>query len=190
MMMNTNSRHLWPCLALLLVLVPVQARAQTSRLQLAQLDRLADAAAEVVDVAVDGTLLRLAAVFLSDDDPEDAAIKSLIAGLQGIYVKSFKFDREDSYDTADVEGVRRQLNGSQWSRLVSINSRQDRETVEVYLWPEDQSGGLAVVVAQPLELTVVNIVGRIDLAALGALQGKFGIPQLPVAPTRAPAGPR
>jgi hypothetical protein len=40
-------------------------------------------------------------------------------------------------------------------------------------------GGLAVIVAEPRSLTVVNVVGRIDLEKLGALAGQFGIPHLP-----------
>ena len=51
------------------------------------------------------------------------------------------------------------------------------------------SGGLAILVAQPAELTVVNIVGPMDLAKLGALQGQFGIPPLPPAPGALPTTP-
>ncbi len=66
-----------------------------------------------------------------------------------------------------------------WSRIVSINSRQERERVEVYMWREsDQPGGLAVLVSEPRELTVVNIIGRIDLAQLAELRGVLGIPDV------------
>lgn len=58
-------------------------------------------------------------------------------------------------------------------------------------WREgNASGALAILVVEPAELTVVNIVGPIDLAKLAALQGQFGIPPLPSAPgASAPSPP-
>jgi hypothetical protein len=65
-----------------------------------------------------------------------------------------------------------------------VNVRREGESVEVYVYREGEtSGGLAVVVAEPRELTVVNIVGPIDLAQLGALGGQLGIPK-EIAPAR------
>jgi hypothetical protein len=57
--------------------------------------------------------------------------------------------------------------------------------VQVYGWREgNQPGGLAILVAEPRELRIVNIVWPFDLARLGALQGQFGIPVLPRAVPR------
>jgi hypothetical protein len=164
-------------LAALLLLLPAPVLAQGPRLNLDHLSRLTELGREVVDVTLDGALLGLAAGLLSDKGDE-AAIKEQIAGLQGIYVKSFEFDREGAYTDADVQAVRTQLETAGWSRLVRV--RDEGETVEIYLW-RDSPGGLAIVVAEPTELTVVNILGQIDLAKLSALQGKFGVPRFPVA---------
>ena len=38
--------------------------------------------------------------------------------------------------------------------------------------------GFVIVAAEARELTVVNIVGDLDLASLGKLTGKFGIPNI------------
>jgi hypothetical protein len=38
--------------------------------------------------------------------------------------------------------------------------------------------GLAILVSQPKELTVVNIVGSVDLNSLADLGGHFGVPKL------------
>ena len=63
---------------------------------------------------------------------------------------------------------------------MTVDSKRERELVEIYSWREgNEPGGLAILVAEPMELTVVNIVGPFDLAKLGALQGNFGIPRLP-----------
>ena len=110
-----------------------------------------------------------------------------LAGVKGIYVRSFEFERENAYTPADVSAIRKQLMVPGWARLVTVDSKRDRELVEVYSWQEgNTSGGLAILVVEPMELTVVNIVGPIDLTTLGALQGNFGIPRLPVDPP--PAG--
>ena len=42
----------------------------------------------------------------------------------------------------------------------------------------EKIGGLVVLSAEPKELTVVNIVGPVDLDKLAALEGQFGIPDL------------
>jgi hypothetical protein len=52
------------------------------------------------------------------------------------------------------------------------------ELVQIYGWREgNQSGGLAILVAEPRELTIVNIVGSIDIDRLAELEGQFGIPK-------------
>jgi hypothetical protein len=168
----------------LIAMAPVPALAQGARLQLDGLNRLAAKTVEVVDVTIDPAMLQLAAGFLSSQKTDEAAMKELISGLSGVYVKSFEFDREGVYSDADVESIRRQLKAPGWSRLVNVDSKRDRELVEIYMWREgERSGGLAILVAEPKELTVVNIVGRIDLTKLGALQGLMGIPRLPLVPT-------
>lgn len=156
----------------------VAGHAQAQQLQMPDLTKLSADAIDVVDVSVDQALLGLATSFLSNG-ADDAQVKSLVAGLKGIYVKSFTYGRDGAYDPAVLESVRRQLSGGQWSRLVAAKSSADRSDVAVYLWKNgDKPGGLAVLSAGPREVTLVNIVGAIDLEQLRSLQGKFGVPEL------------
>ncbi len=153
----------------------VAAHAQGARLQLSQLDSLANKAKETVDVSLDERLMATAARIFSDKD--DAEVKEILKGLKGIYVKSFDFEKAGEYTQADVESVRSQLRG--WSKIVSVNSKTDGDNVEVYLMMQgDQIEGLAVISADPKEFTVVNIVGPVNLEKLGRLEGQFGIPGL------------
>jgi hypothetical protein len=63
--------------------------------------------------------------------------------------------------------------------MASVHSQRQGENVDVYLKMENnQIGGLAVIAAEPRELTIVNIVGPIDLDALATLGGQLGIPRL------------
>jgi len=45
-------------------------------------------------------------------------------------------------------------------------------------------GGLAVLSSEDRELTVVNIVGPVDLEKLAKLEGQFGVPELGIEKTK------
>ena len=169
-------------LALLACLLAVPSAALAQRLQLDHLDRLGSQATNTVNLTIDPALLRMAAGILTGQRQADVAL-GLLNDLQGIYIRSFEFDRDNAYAQTDVDAVRKQLAAPGWSPLVQVDGRGDREVVQIYNWREgDVSRGMAILVAEPRELTVVNIVGSIDLTRLGALQGQFGIPRLPDVP--------
>jgi hypothetical protein len=107
-----------------------------------------------------------------------------VSGLKGIYVKSFEFDTEGQYAAADVETIRAQLRAPGWTRLVGVNSKKDGN-LEVYLlFNGEQVGGLAVLHTDDKELTVVNIVGPVDVEKLARLEGQLGIPDLGIQPQK------
>ena len=169
-------------LASLLVLVVLgaaaTAMAQNPRIQTSQLNGLAAKASETVDVNIDESLMQLTAKFLSSKDPDEAKVKELVNGLKGIYVKSFTFETEGQYSPADLESIRSQLRNSAWNKIVNVNSKKEG-SVEVYLMQNGtQISGLAVLASAPKEITVVNIVGPVDLEKLSALEGMLGVPEL------------
>ncbi len=144
-------------------------------------DKLAAKASDTVEVSLSGGLLRLATKFLSDDDKDEAQVKKLVGGLKGIYVRSFEFKKPGDYSPADVESFRTPLRAPDWERIVGVHSTEDGETVEVYIKNEGKGiGGLAIIATEPKEVTLVNIVGPIDLDSLSELGGHFGIPEVEV----------
>ena len=167
-----------------LLLSAPPARAQSAKLEIGHLDKLADKASEVVDVTIDGSLLQLAARFMSDKrDPEEAAAKQMIQRLKGIYVRVYEFDKEGEYSQADVEEIRKQLHSPNWQRTVEVRSKRGGDNAEIYLMPGSGTGadaiqGIAILCAEPKELTVVNIVGPLDLDKLADLDGEMGMPRL------------
>ena len=145
----------------------------------ADLSRLAAKASEVVDVTMDANLLQLASRFLSDKDADDAQVKKLIGGLKGIYVRSFQFEKAGEYQQSDIEPVRTQLHTPAWSRIVGVRSVKSGDNSEVYLKTENgKIGGLAILVTDPKQLTIVSIEGTIDPDQLNELGGHFGIPKV------------
>ena len=154
------------------------AMAQNPRIETSQLDALAAKASQTVDVNIDERLMQLAAKFLSSKDADEAKVKDLVNGLKGIYVKSFEFEAEGQYSEADLEGIRSQLRNTAWNRIVNVHSKKEG-SVEVYLMQVgNQISGLAVLATEPKEITVVNIIGPVDLDKLTQLEGEFGIPDL------------
>ena len=176
---NSKSSGLYSFILLALLVWPPLSAAQDAKLKINQLDKLASKAEETVDVNLDSSLLQLAAKFLSSAKPDEAKARELISGLKGIYVRRFEFNEENAYSNEDVNGIRSQLMGPEWVRLVGIRSKREKENVEVFTSAQGQRiNGLAIICAQPKELTVVNIVGTIDLEKLSELEGQFGIPKL------------
>jgi len=156
------------------------AGAQNPRIQTSQLDALATKASQTVDVNIDERLMQLTAKFLSSKDDDEAKVKDLVNGLKGIYVKSFEFENEGQYTEADLEGIRSQLRNTAWNRIVNVNSKKEG-SVEVYLMQiGGQISGLTVLATDPKEITVVNIIGPVDLEKLMQLEGQFGIPELEI----------
>ena len=146
----------------------------------ANLDRLSAKAENSVEVTLDGSLLRLASRFLSDQDHDQAKAKKLMAGLEAIYVRSFEFAGDGGYDMADVDAVRAQLRAPAWSRIVGVKSKRCGKDADVYLKTTEngQIGGIVVISAEPRQLTVVNIAGTLDPAKVVDLSGRFHIPEL------------
>jgi len=150
--------------------------AQSAKIQFTGLEHLAPKASETVDVNIDERLIQITAKFLSD--PDDANVKKIVANLKGIYVKNYEFETEGQYTTTDLDSIRSQVSGPSWSRLVNVQNKKEG-TLEVFIMLEgDKIGGLVVLSAEPKELSVVNIVGPVDLDKLAALEGQFGIPDL------------
>jgi len=177
--MKTLFQSTWKLAPILLLLLAgsTAARAQGPKLQMDQLDFLANKASETVDIKLDERLMQTTAKFFSGKD--DADIKEALKGIKGIYVKSFSFEKEGEYSELEVDSIVSQLHGNTWSRILTVKSKKDKENVEVYLnMVGDQITGLAVLSIEPKEFTVVNIVGPIDIEKLSRLEGQFGVPDL------------
>ncbi|HEU4522160.1 MAG TPA: DUF4252 domain-containing protein [Thermoanaerobaculia bacterium] len=165
----------WILLTLVLAFA-VPASAQRLNLNFPGLE---ERASEMIDVTLDAQMLRLASNFFSSGSADERAVREIVKGLEGIYVRAYEFDKEGAYDRRIVDQVRSQL-GPTWKRVVNVTSRH-KENVEVYTDVRgDAIRGLVVIASEPRELTIVNIVGPIDLARLSQLEGQFGIPHVTI----------
>lgn len=173
-----------PFLLLLIITCGMVASAQDSRIQMTSLDHLAARASQTVDVNIDERMIRITAKIFDEKDPEEKKVKEVITGLKGIYVKNFEFESEGQYSAADIETVRAQLRGPGWTRFMNFTSKKEG-TLEIYLMmPGEQISGLAVLHTDHKQLTVVNIVGPVDLDKLTRLEGQLGVPDLGIEPAK------
>ena len=154
--------------------------ASVGRLRLDSLDKLAPKAEDAVNIELDGILIKFAGSILSDEDADERAVKELVSGLKGVYVRSYEFKSEGQFAEADVAAVRAQLRAPGWSRVMDVKSRGlDFGDAEVYLATAGgRVEGFALLAVGPREVTVVNIVGAIDLARLRQLGDDLNLPHI------------
>jgi hypothetical protein len=157
--------------------------ADPGRLQLPDFTTLSKKATQSVDISLDPSLLHLASgVISSDVNGNGAAVNGVIRGIRGIYVRSYTFDKPGQYSKADVKAVEAQLLAPGWQPVVSTHDLKQGNNVDIYILRNgNRTDGVAIIAADPRQLTIVNIVGSIDLAKLARLQGQFGVPKIGLA---------
>ncbi|MGH9621214.1 MAG: DUF4252 domain-containing protein [Bryobacteraceae bacterium] len=144
------------------------------------LENLAARATESVNVTLDASMLHLASDFLGNNDPDQAKVKHIVSKLNGVYVRSFEFDKPGQYSMSDGAKIRAQLKKPEWTRIVGVQSSKGEHT-EIYVKKNgNQVGGLVVLDAEPKELTIVDIDGAIDPKELSELGGQMGIPKVKI----------
>ena len=137
------------------------------------LDHLAAKAVEKAEISLDANMIRMAGGMMKGEGDE-AKAKKVLSGVNGLYVRSFKFAKEGEYSQADLDAVRAQLKAPEWNRIVNVEEKN--ESVQVYIKPgKEKAAGFALIAAEPKELTIVHIDGSIDLSDVGALKN-LGIP--------------
>lgn len=140
---------------------------------------LAERASHVTEVTLDKNMLAFAAKFLDKDtDKDDEEAKNMIRNLKGVYVREYDFDKDHSYTAAELEGLRKYFEGSDWSPMVHERTKGQAAGTDVYVkLVGGQMQGLFVLDAEDKELSLVLILGPIDVDQIGKLGGAFGIPR-------------
>jgi hypothetical protein len=170
--------------AIALLTLPAATLAATPHLDIPNFNHLRAKANDSVNISIGGPLLRFASRIASshvgdDADEQEKAALSLLDEVTSVQVRNFSFDEEGAYSIADVDSVRKQLDGPCWNHLVQQQKRAEREATDVYMCLEDgKIKGIAVIASEPREFTIVNVIGNIDIDKLSRLEGQFGIPKV------------
>ena len=169
----------------LFVLLPMAAQAvsaQDARINFDRLNGLETRARDVVEVNVDGKLLDLAKrVTVKVNDSEAKRIGQAISGLQGIYVRVYRFENENEYNMSDVDEIRSQLAAPGWDKVANVRSKKNDQKVDVFTkFTGDLMSGVAVVITEAKSIAVVNMIGPIDIEMLVEISGKMNIPKIDI----------
>ena len=142
---------------------------------------LADRAQHVTEVTLDKNMLAFASKFMDSDEDKDKdnqQVKQMIQNLRGVYVREYEFDKEHMYTSEELEGLRKYFQTASWSPMVHERTKGVAEGTDVYVKLVDgQMQGLFVLDAEAKELSLVLILGPIDLHSISKLGGNFGLPK-------------
>ena len=169
--------------ALFLVMVGllIPAVAQNSQLPLPSPveKELAAKASNVTEVTLGKNMLAFAAKFMDGKDKDDAAAKQLIDGLDGIYVRSYEFDKEGQYSMDDIQRLRSNFETSEWSPIVRERDKRSGESTDVMMKiVNGETHGMFILDVEPKELSIVLILGPVKMEDLSKLGGIGGLGML------------
>ncbi|MHB8303380.1 MAG: DUF4252 domain-containing protein [Acidobacteriaceae bacterium] len=162
------------------ITLPARAQDPTPNFPVALDKKLAARATHVNEITLNKNMLAFASQFLSPKQKDDVQAQHLIQKLNGIYVREYDFDQAGQYSADDLQSIRRQFSGPQWSPMVRERSQKGDGDTDVYVQMDKGTiQGMFVLDAQPRELDCIYISGPIRPSDLRQLSGNFGIPNLP-----------
>jgi len=132
------------------------------------LQQLEENADEVVEVNLEGESLEQGSKLLAIRQGVSSSVKGLLSGLKGIYRRTYRFGLGKSYETSTVAEFEQKMAGGGWSSVLNVEDKKKNESVAIYSYRKTENGdaGVTVVSRDSSEVTVVNIVGDVDIEAL------------------------
>jgi hypothetical protein len=143
-------------------------------LDLSFLKDIESKAAEATNITLGKEQLQLIRGLTGDAKSE---LGALAASIELVQVKVLEFDRAGLVPMAEMEKLKSSLKAADMVPFMSVKERDGFTEIVMRKGPKG-SRGFVILVAEEKELTIVNIVGDLDLASLGRLSGKFGIPNV------------
>jgi hypothetical protein len=147
------------------------ARAQESLPATSPIEKeIASRASDVSEVTLDKSMLGFASQFM---DKDDKSVKSLVEGLDGIYIRNYEFAKEGAYTKEEIDQLRAYFtNGGEWKSLVKERSQKDGESSDILVkMVNGQNHGMFILTAEPKEISIVFILGPIQMDELKHLNG-------------------
>ena len=133
--------------------------------------------AKVTEVILDEDLLSVLATLSDENDPN---IISILSGIKLVKANVYEIsDENEDLLKKRINEIDSKLTNSNWKRIVKTRSKDEMANVYIKLNNDKKIVGLTVTnFEKGGEAAFVNIVGNIDLATIGKLGKKFGIPHL------------
>lgn len=149
------------------------------------LDKLAAKANSKTEIAMDEAMLKSASGLLDDKKQEEGLAKRTSKDLQGMFLRSYEFDKKGAYKMDDLKPLLDQLKAPGWKQF--LREQEDGEETQIWMHYTNGVGdGMLLISAEEEELTVINAVGTTnlgDFAALGSLGSLSSLGNVKGAPT-------
>jgi hypothetical protein len=139
---------------------------------------LAARAADVTEVTLNKNMLGFASKFMHNKGEDDASVRQLIEGLDGIYVREYEFDKEGEYQPEELDQLRRAFSTPDWTPIIHERERRGETTDILMKVVNGENKGMFILNAEPRELSIVLILGPIRMEDLGRLHGLAGLGSL------------
>jgi len=121
---------------------------------------------------------------MSKLDNLDAETRHVVAQLSSVTVHTYRYKAPATYAPAELDSIRSQYAALGWKHIVSKHGKIGPDEVRVPgstdLWIHLDGvnvAGVAVLVAEPSNITLVMVNGNISTVDLLKLRGHFGIPK-------------
>jgi hypothetical protein len=179
-MLWIKTTSLWVPAALLLALgvSPLAAQYETAEdagIEM-QFDELEEKADQVVKVNLWGKSLEQGKKLLGLRKSVTSPVGRFLGSLKGVYRRTYRFGNTKT-EQEDVEPIYQQLADDGWVPLIETEDRSSEGSVSVYSYYENEEvAGLTLVSTDPSEVTVVRIMGAVDLDMLSEIGKGLGLP--------------
>ncbi len=132
---------------------------------------------EFVEVNINSNLIAMAIRLGKDSEPE---LADLLRGLEGIHVNVIGLDDTNRSDVlARVQTIRADLDARGWSRVVTVQQKDQDIGVYIRTRGDESVMGVAVtVISENKQAVLINVVGDIKLEKLAAIGERFNIEPL------------
>jgi hypothetical protein len=141
------------------------------------LDKMGEKAKSKASITLDGDMLKLLAGTPDKNQKDPEAVMTLASKLKNVYVRNWEFNKEGQYNEADLTPFRNYLQNPKWKPFIDV--KENGESTQIYFATvNNKMAGIAVISAEPEELTIVYIDGAINMSDLGMLGTLAGVPGL------------
>jgi hypothetical protein len=158
------------------------AAAQPPTVSVPSFAELKATATDSVDITFGPSLLGMVGWMMDDHDPASADLKKTVQGLKSVQIRSYRFKEDFTYPKMELDALRAQLSQPGWSQLVKVRDRDKKENVDVYIALENRTiHGVTIIASGLRELTIVNVVGTVNLDQVEGIRKTFASPDSQVA---------
>jgi len=139
------------------------------------IEALGRSASSKTEFTFDHSMLVLA----SKVEPDDDALRRVIAGVSGISVHRYRFAADWQYDQAALKSVTEEYRAAGWKQLMNNHDKGGTGATDLWVRFENNAiGNVAILVARSNKVNFVVVSGSISPLDLSHLGGHFGIPKI------------